>query len=92
MKCVYLEAYGWSLQKTNGVPVPHCKKVMMIVSSTVYDFLLDHVARFQQKIVQPETVTTETDEDGVYYHFGGTTLYSIYSVACIIQGDKMLFR
>ena len=37
--------------KTNGKAVPHCNKVMMIVSSTVYNFLLDHVARFQQKFV-----------------------------------------
>ena len=63
--------------KTNGVPIPHCNKVMIIVSSMVYDFLLDHVARFQQKFVQPETVTTETDEDGVYYRFGGATLCSM---------------
>ena len=63
--------------KTNGVPVPHCNKVMMIVSSTVYDFLLDDVARFQQKFVQPETVTTEIDEDCVYYRFGGATLCSM---------------
>lgn len=63
--------------KANGVPVPHCNKVMMIISSTVYNFLLDHVARFQQKFVQPESVTIETDEDGVYYRFGGATLCSL---------------
>ena len=63
--------------KINGIAVPHCNKVMMIVSSTVYNFLLDHVARFQQQFVQPETVTTETDEDGVYYRFGGATLCSM---------------
>ena len=42
--------------KTNGVPVPHCNKVTMIVSSTVYNFLLDHVARYQKKFEQAETV------------------------------------
>ena len=54
----------------------------MIVSSTMYNFLLDHVARFQQKFVQPETVLTETDEDGVYYRFGGATLCSMLHALC----------
>ena len=50
----------------------------------MYDFLLDHVAWFQQKFVQSETVRTEIDEDGaeidedgVYYCFGGATLCSM---------------
>lgn len=60
--------------KTNRKAVPLCNKIMMIVSSTVYNFLLDHVARFQQEFVQPETVTIETDEDDVYYRFGGAAL------------------
>ena len=63
--------------KANGVPVPHCNKVMMIILSTVYHFLLDHVARFQRKLVQPESITIEADEDGVYYRFGGATLCSM---------------
>ena len=40
LRSVWLE-----FAKINGVPVPHCNKVM-IVSSTMYNFLLDHVARF----------------------------------------------
>ena len=63
--------------KTNGKAVPHCNKIMIIVSSTVYNFLLDHVARYQQEFVQPEAVTVGTDEDGVYYRFGGATLCSM---------------
>ena len=63
--------------KANGVPVPRCNKVMMTISSTVYHFLLDHVARFQQKFLQPETIRIEADDDGVYYRFGGATLCSM---------------
>ena len=79
--------------KTNGVPVPHCNRVMMIVSSMVYDFLLDHVARFQQKFVEPETVITETDEDGVHYRFGGAThcsmLHALYKeIKCCSDDSK----
>ena len=82
--------------KNNGVPVPHCNKLMIIVSSTVYDFLLDHVARFQQKFVQPETVTTETNKDGVYYRFGGATLcsmlYALYKeIKCCSDDSKDAF-
>ena len=32
--------------KTNGVPVPHSKPVMIEISSTIYSFLLEHVANF----------------------------------------------
>ena len=63
--------------RANGFPVPHCNKAMMTVSSTVYHFLLDHVVRFQQKSVESETVTIETDDDGVFYRFGGATLCSM---------------
>ena len=68
----------------------------MIFSSTVYDFLLEHVARFQLKYVQPETVTTETDEDGVYYRFGGATLcsmlHALYKVIkCCSDDSKYAF-
>jgi len=60
--------------KANGVPVPHCNKVIL---STVYHFLLDHVAQFQRKLVNPETITIVADEDGIYYRFGGATLCSM---------------
>ena len=77
--------------KTNGVPVPHCNKVMMIVSSTEYNFLLDHVAWFQQKFVQLETVLTETDEDGVYYHFVACCTHYTRRLSVVQMTAKMLF-
>ena len=88
LRSVWLE-----FAKANGVPVPHCNKVMMIVSSTIYNFLLDHVAWFQQKFVQPETVLTETNEDSVYYRFGGATLcsmlYALYKeIKCCSDDSK----
>ena len=71
--------------KANGMPVPHCNKVMITVSSTVYHFLLEHVTRFQKQLVESGSVTIGTDEDGVYYRFGGAALCS---VACAIQGNQ----
>ena len=63
--------------KANGMPVPHCNKVMITVSSTVYHFLLEHVTRFQKQLVESGSVTIGTDEDGVYYRFGGAALCSM---------------
>ena len=59
--------------KANGVPVPQSNKVMITVSSVVYHFLLEHVTRFQQQLVKSGSVTIGTDEDGVYYRFGGAS-------------------
>ena len=59
--------------KENGIPVPHYNQVM-ITSSSVYSFLLDHVARFQQCLIEPESVTIGADDDGIYYRFRGAAL------------------
>ena len=63
--------------KENGIPVPDCNQVMMTLSSAVYLFLLDHVARFQRRLIEPENVVVATDYDDVYFRFGGATLCSM---------------
>ena len=62
----------------NGVPVPHSNPVMIEVSSTIYSFLLEHVANFQQSLTESGNPTTsEGDDQDVYYRFGGATLCSM---------------
>ena len=67
----------WYFAKENGIPVPHCNQVMITLSSAVYSFLLDHVTRFQRRLVEPESITIGADDDDVYYRFGGATLCSM---------------
>ena len=51
---------------------------MMLVSSTIYDFLLEYSKNFQNTIHQTEmpsiALTTESDTDDVYYRFGGAAI------------------
>jgi len=61
----------------NGIPVPDCNQVMITLSSAVYLFLLDHVERFQQRVIEPKNVIVATDDDDVYFRFGGATLCSM---------------
>ena len=68
--------------KVNGIPVPHCNLVMITLSSVVYSFLLDHVVRFQQRLIVSESVTIGADDDGVYYWFGGAALCSMLHALC----------
>ena len=64
--------------KTNGVPVPHSNPVMIEISSTIYSFLLEHVANFQHCLIESRSATTSgSDDDDVYYRFGGATLCSM---------------
>ena len=64
--------------ETSGVPVPESNPVMMLVSSTIYDFLLEYSKNFQNKIHQAEVPsiisTVEPDTDDVYYRFGGAAI------------------
>jgi len=50
---------------------------MITLSSAVYSFLLDHVERFQRRLIEPKNVVVATDDDDVYFRFGGATLCSM---------------
>ena len=50
---------------------------MITLSSAVYSFLLDHVTRFQRRLVEPESIPIGADDDDVYYRFSGATLCSM---------------
>ena len=64
--------------KTNGVPVPHSNPVMIEVSSTLYSFLLEHVANFQQSLTESGNPTSsKADGEDVYNRFGGAALCSM---------------
>ena len=60
--------------KENGIPVPDRNQLMITLSLVVYSFLLDHVERFQQCLIEPKNVIVATDDDDVYFRFWGATL------------------
>ena len=64
-----------SFSEENGAPVPNSNPVMMTVSSAIYHYLLDHIARFQSNT--PEKISSKSttmEGDDVYYRFGGAAL------------------
>ena len=67
-----------SFCEASGVPVPESNPVMILVSSAIYDFLLEYSTNFQNTIHQAEAhsipMTTEPDTDDVYYCFGGAAI------------------
>ena len=69
-----LRAKWLNFAKENGIPVPDCNQVMITLSSVMYSFLLDHVERFQRRLIEPKNVIVVTDDDDVYFWFGGATL------------------
>ena len=59
----------------NGAPVPTSNPVMMTVSSAIYHYLLDYIARLQVNAPkQTCRKSTIMDGDDVYYRFGGAAL------------------
>ena len=64
--------------KEHGAPIPASRPAMMSFSTAMYNSLLEHVSSFQSsKNDAMDTGTTSyevTEEDGVYYRFGGGAL------------------
>ena len=67
-----------SFCETSGVPVPQSNPVIMLVSSAIYEFLLEYSMNFQdssQKAgVCSSSLSTVPDTDDVYYRFGGAAI------------------
>jgi len=74
--------------KKCNTPVPTSNLVMLAVSSRLNRFLLDHVAAFQDSLVEGSSVEIDqtssrlTDGDDVYYQFGGGAICSMLKNRC----------
>jgi len=64
--------------EASSVLVPVSNPVMMLVSSAIYEFLLEHSTNFQNALqatnVSGSSLTAEPDTDDVYYRFGGAAI------------------
>ena len=66
--------------KSCNTPVPTSNPVMIVISSSICAYLLDHISAFQESVVekslteQTETFGGASDGDDVYYHFGSAAL------------------
>lgn len=62
--------------KGHSRPVPESNPAMMALSSAVYNSMLEHVSSFQacQSGATESSCGSVTEEDGVYYRFGGGAL------------------
>ena len=66
-----------SFSKSSDVPVLDSNPVMILVSSSVNEILLEYSTNFQNTIHAKENCsksTTEPDTDDVYYCFGGAAI------------------
>ena len=67
-----------SFCETNRVPVPKSNPLMFLVSSAIYEFLLDYSKNFQNTLQERDvcsnSVLTEPDTADVYYRFGGAAI------------------
>lgn len=61
---------------SKSIDLHMCSKIMVICSSILYNFFLEHMKNMQKSSrEQPEsTIVRNVDEDDVYYRFGGATI------------------
>ena len=60
---------------SNNVPIPESNSIMISLSSVIYNFLLEHVATYQQGLTASSlSGISEQDSDDVYFRFGGAAL------------------
>ena len=65
-----------SFCETSNVPVPDSNPVIILVSSSIYEFLLEYSKNFQNAVQAEDCSksTTKPDTDDVYYRFGGAAI------------------
>ena len=51
-----------------------CNKIMVILSSILYNFFLEHIKHDKKSKEQPVPSQQNTDEDDVYFRFGGAVI------------------
>lgn len=62
--------------EASGLPVPESNSLMIMLSSVIYELLLDYAANFQSSLEAYEGPSSSVmpDGDDVYYRFGGAAI------------------